>query len=283
VEGHLYINTNGFAVEKVIAEPYNDTTGLRVKIVQEYEFSDNKKWFPTKLNTEVDFGTEMASGVKKSTIIGTGQTYISDIEINPENLPKSFNDNISLYTAEDANAQNENQWDSLRRYDITDKELRTYDMIDSLSEAHSFDKKLKFLNQLTEGKLPIGNYALDLTRLLSFNYYERYRFGLGLENSQKLMKNIVVGGYFGWGTGDKEWKYGAYSTFHLSRKRGMKIELKYQQDIYERGGHNFMGSKFSLENSNALRFLFISSMDRQRLGEIAFSTDIKANMSIRLF
>ena len=283
LEGQLYINTNGFAVEKVIAEPYADTTGMKIKIVQEYEFSNNKKWFPTKLNTEVDFGIPLASGIKQSTIVGTGQTYISDIEINPTNLVKKFDNNISLYTVEGANAQNENQWDSLRRYEITDKELRTYDMIDSLSEVQNFDKKLKFLNQLSDGKLPLGNYALDLTRLLSFNYYERYRFGLGLENSQKLMKNIVIGGYFGWATGDKELKYGAYSTFHLSRKRGMKIELKYQQDIYERGGNNFMGAGFNLENSNALRFLFISSMDRQRLGEIAFTTDAKANMSFRLF
>ena len=91
-------------------------------------------------------------------------------------------------------------------------------MIDSLSEEKGFEKKLKYLNALMEGKLPIGNYAIDLKRLMSFNYYERYRFGLGLENSKKLMKNAVVGGYFGWATGDKEWKFGGYSTIHLNKK-----------------------------------------------------------------
>ncbi|NRA11543.1 MAG: hypothetical protein HRT57_06285 [Crocinitomicaceae bacterium] len=284
LEGRLYINTNGFAVEKVIAQPYNDTTGMQVKIVQEYEFIDGKKWFPTKLNTEVDFGAvQWGNGGFNPRQIGTGQTYIEDIELNPSDLAKGFNNNITIFTAEDANEQNENEWDSLRRYDITDKELRTYEMIDSLSEAMGFEKKLNYLKALTEGKLPIGNYALDLTRLMRFNFYERCRFGLGLENSKKLMKNVVIGGYFGWATGDKEWKYGGYSTIHLSRKRGMKIDLKYQQDIYERGGNNFMTSGFNLQSTDALRFLFISSMDRQRLGEVAFTTDIKANMSVRIF
>ena len=52
--GHLYINTKGYAIEKVIAEPYQDSAGMKLRIVQEYAFVDGKKWFPTKLTTEVD-------------------------------------------------------------------------------------------------------------------------------------------------------------------------------------------------------------------------------------
>lgn len=283
MEGRMYINTNGFAVEKVIASPYDDTTGLQVRIVQEYELLDGKKWFPTKLNTEIDFGMNASLKIENSSLIGTGQTYIEHIEINPPDLPKRFDNNISLYTAEDANRQNESEWDSLRRYEITDKESRTYFMIDSLSEEMGFDKKLEFIKQIAQGKVPIGNYALDITRLYHYNYYEKNRFGLGLENSKKLMKNVVIGGYFGWASGDKLWKYGGYSTIHLNKKRGMKIDLKYQDDNCQRGVSSFEKKGLDFSSTEAYTFLFITEMDKQRIGEFSFSTDFKANIGMRVF
>jgi len=284
IEGHLYINTNGFAVEKVIASPYRDTTGLQVKIVQQYEFIEGKKWFPTKLSTEVNFGDQAKiANIKDGNVQGTGYTYMEDIEIRPDDLPKRFNDNISLYTAEDANELNEGEWDSLRRYQITDKERTTYHTIDSLSKVMKFDSKLKVLNSLLEGKIPLGNYQIPIDRIFNFNIYEGYRFGVGLENSKKMMKNVVIGGYAGWATRDKEWKYGGYSTIFFSRQKRMKIDLKYQQDLMERGGTSFAKSGFSLNDTEMYRHFYITNMERQRIGEVAFSSDIKANMNLRVF
>jgi hypothetical protein len=282
MEGRLYINTNGYAVEKVIAEPYLDTANFRVKIIQEYTFEDNTKWFPSKLITSIDMGA-LNNNVENLNMVGNGHTYIKNVDLNPEDLPKRFNSNISIYTADDAGEHGDQDWDSLRQYNITSKEERTYEMIDSLSKVHKFEKRLNIISTLASGKLPLGNYNLDLARLITYNLYEKYRFGLGLETSKKVMKNVAIGGYFGYATGDKEWRYGGYSTIHLNRKAGMKIDLKYQQDVLERGMTNFQRQGFSLANSDALRFLFISSMDRQRLGEVAFTTDINANMTVRLF
>jgi len=281
MEGRLYINTNGYAIEKVTAKPYQDTTGSSITIVQEYEFIDNKKWFPSKLSASIE-EMQPAPTIKEMVFIAKAQTYIKKVEIDPENLPKRSN-NIALYTAEDAGERDESEWDSLRQYSLTEKEARTYETIDSIAKAEKLDERLKLLSVLSEMKLPLGNFNLDLARLISYNFYEKYRLGLGLETSKKLMKNIIIGGYFAYGTGDKEWKYGGYSTFHLNRKKGIKIDLKYQQDVLERGGLHFSDRSLNFSNTDAYRFLFISSMERQRLGEIAFTTDIRANMNLRFF
>ncbi|MEN9442656.1 MAG: hypothetical protein RLZ33_2733, partial [Bacteroidota bacterium] len=74
--GRLYINTNGWAIEKVTASPYEDTTGMKVLIVQEYALVDNKKWFPSKLSTEINFGNILLDKLKDGNIIGKGSTYI---------------------------------------------------------------------------------------------------------------------------------------------------------------------------------------------------------------
>ncbi len=281
--GRLYINTNGFAIEKVTASPYNDTTGITVGIVQEYEFLENRKWFPTKLSTEVNFGSTGAIILEGGGLNGQGSSYIENVVFVDEKIKHKNNDNIAVYTSDNSVDVKEEDWDTLRRYELTDREERTYEMIDSLSDKHKLDYRLDLLTELLNGKIPLGNFNLDLGRLFDYNLYEGFRLGLGLETSKKMMKNVTIRGYGAYGFGDKDWKFGTSSTIHLLKRKGMKIDLKYQQDVKERGGTSFTKDGFNLTNQSAYRDLFIKNMDKQRLGEIAFSIDIKSNLTARVF
>ncbi|MFK7786189.1 MAG: DUF5686 family protein [Crocinitomicaceae bacterium] len=281
--GHLYINTNGYAIEKVIAEPYNDSTGLTLKIIQEYAFIDGKKWFPSKLTTEMDLRPlTIDEGLESSYIIGRGSSYIEEIKLNPDIEKRGMNDNIVVETAEGAGELSEDEWEKYRKYSITDKETETYRVVDSIGKEFNFNRWLTVLKVLSEGKVPLGkNINLDLQRLITFRNYEGYRLGAGLETSTRLMKNIQFGGYFGWGTRDKEWKYGGHATFHLNKKKGIRLDLRYQQDLLERGGMSFH-ENFRLISDDLYRQFYISQMDRQRLGEMVFSWDIKSNIELKL-
>lgn len=281
--GRLYINTNGYAIEKVTASPYEDSTGTEIIIVQEYAIVDNKKWFPSKLSTEISMkGTVLVPNLKNGYIQGKGNTYIKNVQLNPSDIRKSDFDNVTVTTNEDAATVKDEVWDTLRKYAISSKEERTYNMLDSLSKEEKFDQKLEMLTSLLEGKLPLGNFNLDLTRLINYNLYEGYRFGAGLETSKKLMKNATIGGYYGWATRDKESKFGGYSTIHLYKKRGLKLNFRYQQDLIERGGFTFQKDVFTLNSTSVYRQFFIQNMERQRLGEIALSGNIRSNMKISL-
>ncbi|UPT67972.1 MAG: DUF5686 and carboxypeptidase regulatory-like domain-containing protein [Sphingobacteriales bacterium JAD_PAG50586_3] len=52
--GVLYINTNGYAIQNVIAKPAEEDN-FGIKIQQKYELIDGKKWFPVQLNTDLMF------------------------------------------------------------------------------------------------------------------------------------------------------------------------------------------------------------------------------------
>lgn len=286
LEGRLYINTNGFAVEKVNASASRPegTGAFDVTIIQEYAFIENKKWFPIKLSTNLEFGT-FASGKDtiKGMVLGRGNTYIDSIVINPNEKKKGFYDNFDLYTATDAAELSEQEWEKLRIYELTQKEARTHQMVDSIAEANNIENKLSFLQELANGKLRWGYVAIPIERLFQYNEYEGYRLGTGLETSSKVSKVFSIGGYFGWGTRDKAWKYGGYSTIFFSRKRNTKLDLKFQQDLFERGGHEFTVQGFDPNSTHLLRSFFINQMEKQRLAEVALSSDIKANMNLRLF
>lgn len=279
--GRLFINTNGFAVEKVIAEPYQDSTGLDLKIVQEYEFLDGKKWFPSKLSTNIAFTAMQFGGVPNSYVEGKGNTYIDSVVLNPEGL-KVKNNNIVLSTSEDAAELDSSSWSGLRKYEITDREARTYTTIDSLSKANNLEAKLKALSVLMTGKIPIGKFNTDLERLLDFNQHEGYRLGLGLETSDRLIKWMSVGGYFAYGFRDKAWKYGGDLQFNLSRKNGMYLKFSYTDDVAERGGRNFDKVGFDLNNADLYSDFFIDQMDRERKLMATLGTDIRSNMKLRL-
>lgn len=288
IEGYLYINTNQFAIEKVIAEPYQDTTGLSIRIVQEYEFTNNKRWFPKRLNTEIDLSNLIAAADTESNpdepmpkIVGTGFTNIEEVTFEPEKA-RWAESSVALFTDENANELSEKEWNEHRESPITQKERNTYSTIDSLAKEANIDRVIKILDVLADGKIPLGYVNLDLKRLYRYNLYEKHRLGLGLETSQKLMKPVTIGGYFAYGTNDQEWKYGGFAHVHLWRKKQMRLELLYQQDVMERGGMQFNATQGSWLNTETYRNLYIRSMDRQRIAEAALRTDIRANLSVRI-
>jgi hypothetical protein len=94
------------------------------------------------------------------------------------------------------------------------------------------------------------------------------------------MKPVVIGGYVAWANRDKVWKYGAYSTIHFYRKKGIKLDLRYQDDVMERGGVGFQKDLFSLTGTAMYRNFFIKYMDHQRLAEAVLSANIKSNIKV---
>jgi len=58
LKGALYIHTNQYAIQNVIAEPFfQDQAGITVKIQQKYEFLEQNQWFPVQLNSDFTFIT----------------------------------------------------------------------------------------------------------------------------------------------------------------------------------------------------------------------------------
>lgn len=284
--GRLFINTNGYAIEKVVAEPFNkDTSGIDINIVQEYRYTNNTKWFPYKLSTTIDLKTAMITYGKDKNqsgyLQGKGSTYIESVSFNPKELEKERFNNVSIQTSEKANKISDTTWNRLRQNELNLKELKTYQVIDSFAKAENLDKYLFFAKVLATGKIPVSFFNIDLKRVFNYNVYEKYRFGLGIETSEKLMKPLLFGAYFGFGTGDKTFKYGGYSTLFLQKKTGTKLDLYIQNDVLEVGSTKPFFSP-GLFSNESLRYLFVSNMAMQEKYGVTFSTSVRSNMGIQL-
>jgi hypothetical protein len=270
MKGTLYINSNGYALEKVIAEPAEKSDVMTPTIIQEYALIDGKRWFPVKLSTEALFpGFKLDEKLENSYLVAKGSTYIENVVIGADLSKQRFNA-VTVETVADANDKDSTHWDANRKYELTDKEKTTYVFVDSISEVYKLEQKLGLLSVLAEGKIPLGYVQFDLARLISYRQYEGYRIGAGLETSKKLMKNVTVGGYFAYGTRDKAWKYGGYASWMIFPKQFLQIRASYQEDLVERGGYTFLAAEKSLLN-NLYRNLYVKNMESQRKAEFTVS------------
>jgi hypothetical protein len=283
LKGQLFINTNGFAVEKVIAEPFESDTVFGIKIIQEYEFIQGKKWFPVKLSTEFEIkNMPIFVGNKKTSLFGKGNTYISSINLSPNLSRKDF-DQIDIETAVGAEAKSEKDWNSLRKFDLTWQEKNTYKVIDSVSKDIQLERVLRIAKILSTGKIPMGKFNANLDKILAYNGFEGTRLGFGLETSDKLMKRITIGGYFGYGFKDKAFKYGGNSRINLHRKRNVFLNLNYNYDVFERGGNFFHKNMHQFNASENIRKIYIKNMDYKQNAEIELNGYLVPRIRMTLF
>jgi len=281
MRGEIFINSRNYAIEKVIAAPAEKKETVYATITQEYQYVEGR-WFPAKLSTEAVFASlKVSDSIPDAYVIAKGTTYIEDLKYDVDMKGEKFNA-ATVITNLDAGDKDSTHWEKERVNELSEKDVRTYEVIDSIGKVYKFDKKMSFISALASGKIPIGYVQLDLARLFNYHEYEGYRFGLGLENSPKLMKRVTIGGYGAYGNRDKAWKYGAYMSALLSPKQFLKMDLSYQDDIAERGGSIFYPQRDVIQLNSVYQDFYISKMDKQRIASVGLNGYFRPTLGWRL-
>lgn len=228
--GLLYINTNKYAIQNVIAEPYEKGL-IDVKLQQQYHFLDNKQWFPEQLNFELLIRQYPS---KEMGIYANGKGYIKDVQLYAALGRKDFYAE-SLRMADSAAKRDIQFWANERTEPLQTREKITYRVIDSLGEKINIDKKLKFFEKLMQGRVPLYSFDIDLSKTLVINRFEGYRAGAGIYTNDKFSRIIYAGGFAGYGLKDKRWKYGGEVMLVADREKELEIKAAFQNNLSETG------------------------------------------------
>lgn len=251
LKGTLYINTNNYAVQNVIATPF-EKGKIDIKIQQQYTFLDNKYWFPEQLNYALVF-TDLKMAVD-------GKSYISEVQLGIPLRKKEFALE-AVRIDKMATQQDTLFWDKHRIEKLSNAEKVTYRVVDSIGKENHFDKILTTLEKMTQFKIGIGIFDLDLAKTIVYNKYEGYRLGLGVYTNERLFENLTFGGFFGYGTRDYDWKYGGEAIYTLSKENEFKVGAKYQDNLVEAGNY---GLNYSIQNMLNFRNFQAYLMDNVR-------------------
>ncbi|MAN26321.1 MULTISPECIES: DUF5686 and carboxypeptidase-like regulatory domain-containing protein [Mesonia] len=254
LKGLLYINTKNYAIQNVIASPA-DEMKIDLKIQQQYQYLPEEVWFPEQLNYSLKLSTDV--GGSNDLIIAEGKSYIRNVNLQPNLSNKDFSATV-LKIDDEAPKKDSLYWQNHRVIPLNEKESITYRVVDSLGKEFKVDKIISYLNKLPQGKIPVGKFDLDITHLIRYNKHEGYRLGLGLYTNEKLIKDVELGGYFGYGFKDYKWKYGFSAKYMISKNDDIFIKAAYQDDIQEIGSY---GLSLSEEIFNGLRDFMIEKVD----------------------
>jgi hypothetical protein len=260
--GSMAINSNKYAIQYIKVKQANPSSNIQISVEQMSAYFDNKQWFPVQFNSNIIFkmeGTDNPNDIGLEFINATGKTYIRDIVIDATVAKKTF-PNVELELDKNANTHSDSYWHSQRKEPLSKKEKNTYTHIDSIGKEVNLDAKMKVLEAISTGLLPIGPVSFELDKIIDYNEFEGIRLGLGLRTSDKISKHLSVGGYAGYGFTDVHWKYGGDLKWNIYQKNDITAGIKYQNDVTPSGGVDFF--KNTAFDFRSYSNLYISRMDK---------------------
>lgn len=246
LSGTLYISSNGFALSHLIAQNYDSSLKRTAGIEQQYKLVQGK-WFPDQLNYFINW--KGLYGWKEVYMRGTSS--IDSVSFARKKDFK-FDKAHTVRLQPQADQLTNEQWEQIRPTSLSLKEERTYEFLDSIGKKFHFDKITLYMDRLSEGYFPAGYIDIDLKRLYNSNSYEKARLGAGFRTSKQLSKRFSVGGWFGYGLGDRDWKYGGFAEVYADQYREFTFSLNYQKDLQVPGA---LQIHEDLDNSFLRRFL----------------------------
>jgi hypothetical protein len=257
LKGVISISTNKWAIQNVIAQPYQNTGGISIKIQQLYELVDGEHWFPVQLNTDVKFRMIQ---VGKYAAIAKGRSYIRDIVLNPEMVRREFN-HLDVEVDKAATDRSEEFWNQYRVDSLTSKDRETYHTIDSIGKKNNFDKMAKSLKTIVSGRIPYKFIDFDLSRIMGYDTYEGLILGLGIHTNDRLARWFKIGGFYQYSFAISTAKYGGDASFLINKRNDFTIQGGYFQDLVESGGTRFFDDYNSVLSGN-FQPLLVRKLDR---------------------
>lgn len=231
LKGLIYVSTEGYAIQNVIASSADTNAVTYFRIQQKYSRIQHR-WFPSQLSTQY-WLKEMKLRDRK--ILITNQTYITSVDLStPPSLAEFSHADVEL----DLSSPKDSLfWKSIRYTPLTTKEHNTYKMYDRMPEKVRavMSAAVNYPAYFAQGKLPIGLIDIMLPYVLRFNQYEKIRLGLGVSTNDRLSSLVSLEGYVGYGFGDKAIKYGGGFRMRPLKNYDLKLSLLYMQDVVEPG------------------------------------------------
>jgi len=256
LKGVLYINSDKYAIQNVIAEPAEKDATFGVKIQQKYERIEGKYWFPVQLNTNLEFYT---IALNNEVLVGIGKSYLKNIKVNESMKGVRFS-NIVLDIDNKAGKQDSSFWEQNRVMQLDSLEIKTYTVLDSIGDAENLDEKLWILRTLTNGYIPWGPINMEIDKFMQFNNFEGFRLGLSLKTNERVSRWFQVGAYAAYGFRDYEWKYGGSLDFTLHRASETHLTFQYKHDVAESAAQESF-TKSSFYNADLYRNFLIREMN----------------------
>lgn len=274
LRGTLTINSDGWALQSVKAEPNEQGQVYTITIQQLYQKVENQ-WFPKQLNTNLKFPGMMAEiDGQNFPMVAIGKSYLDEIEINPDLSQQRFS-SMEIVVDPDAAYRDETFWNQHRIDSLTERIIATYMLVDSLTGGTDiFDRVLGMTDKLmNESALPLGPINLDLHNILKVSATRGWYFGLGATTNDRFSRHIRLNAFGGYWTRIKKFDYGGGIKWLINRQRQMELGLRFYNKSDVMGEFSSFIEEGSLLSESYYKYTFYENVHvRKNAAELQFTT-----------
>ncbi len=263
-QGFLYIEGRHNVVKYFVTSPLK-AGNTRIEACQEYDYMAGN-WFPSRYKTDINIYN---LGVGNASLHLSAQSYLFDYHRDHSLVPADFSEIVLEYN-EGSGSFPDSLWQKHRQAPLSTKDLYTFRYYDSTGIQRKQDEVLTFGERVYFGQIPIGKVNIDLNKILSLNYREGLRLGLGFHTNERFSRNWILGGYWGYGLKDKRFKYGLSGTYNFNDPLNVSLSAAYSNDVYEAGAQ-FFPFDIIQYSTEPLRKYRLSIMDYARQANFTFS------------
>jgi Family of unknown function (DUF5686)/CarboxypepD_reg-like domain len=281
LKGLLYINSDGYAIENVIASQATENgIAFRFKLQQQYK-KIKDKWFPQQLNTTVN---QVSLDSAALLVNWDSRSYITNVSIGEKFPLSAFSDVAQVYD-KTAGKKTDAVWEQLRTDSLTTKEKETYKIYDSLpvKTLNKINRINKLINLVTLNAIQWGKIDIPFKYLSSVNNYEGFRLGVGMQTNPLLSKYFSVGAFAGYGLKDKAWKYGGNVFFTIKERTATKLTFSYEKNLIEPGTIDYFTKNNNVLFAQTTRKILTERMDSIEQYKIDFTTKLTPSLQANIW
>lgn len=290
LDGEMHIDAQDFAMKSIHAKmkKAGNVNWLRdIAFDTEYERLSDGTWFYKSDKMYADFSITLRDSSKIMSFLGNRELSYSNISFEPREAVASSVGKVNVL--KDSNHHDARYWDSVRPYELTEKERNIYGMVDKIQDMPLYKTWYDIVYTAINGYWDIGKIGLGpYHKIISFNNLEGFRPQMGIHTSKDLSKKFRWTGYLAYGFADKQLKGGVSYERLFSKEPQRKLTVDAYYDVFQLGkGHseyttgNILSSIFG--KGNAQRLAPMSSFSLCYDHEFNINFNARADIALKRY
>lgn len=242
-EGDCWVHAGTFAIQKMnlrLGKEANVNFLETLSLIQEFKLISDSVWFLSKDKFVADVSP---IGKGNAGFIGRKTTTYRNVVVNDSSVVRELSKNKifeEVVTEPDAIVKGKSFWEESRHEPLSKTEAGIIKMIDTLTNAPTFQKLSRQLNFIATGYIDVGNVAIgQWYNWVTANGWEGFRMRFDMASNKKFDKRWWYHWYLAYGFGDQKLK-GKGELFYLPKKHPRRYwYVSYTNDLDF--GQNYYG------------------------------------------
>lgn len=240
LDGEMRIDAEEFALRSISAKMMHggNVNWLRdIVLESEYQRLPDSTWFFSQDKLYADFSIALGDSSRVMSVIGMRQLNYSELDFESEVQAADAYGKVKVLP--ESNFKSDEYWESVRPYELTDREKGIYTMVKQVQDAPLYKGIYNTVYTLVNEYYDVGPVGFGpYMSLISSNNLEGFKPRIGIHTSKDLSTDFRWTGYIAYGFGDHQLKGGVTYERKFRKDPWSKLTVDASYDAVQLGKGN---------------------------------------------